>query len=71
MEKGRKILISWGFIKKSDFQGGEIHEKPIYRGELPQKGKGDWRVCKSKGEIGEKEGGGVFEGSGLIPQYIL
>ena len=30
-----------GFTKKSDFSGGRggIHEKPIYRRELPEKGE--------------------------------
>ena len=40
-----------------------FHEKPIYRGELPQKGgRGAWTVCRFKRGLDKKEGGGVFEG---------
>ena len=39
-----------------------VHEKPIYRGELPKKGA--WTVYRFKGGGGggggKKEGGGVF-----------
>ena len=49
-----------------------VHEKPIYRGELPKKGA--WTVYRFKGGWGggggKKEGGGVFEG-GMIPQCAL
>ena len=27
----------WGFTKKSNFGGGEVHKKTMYRGELPKK----------------------------------
>ena len=47
-----------------------IHEKPIYRGELPKWGGGAWTVCRFKRVLGEKEQG-VFKGGGLIPQCIL
>ena len=30
-----------------------------------------WTVCRSMGELGKKEEGGVFEGMGLIPQCTL
>ena len=36
------------------------HEKPIYRGKLPEKGWGEsWTVCRFKGGggLGEKVGG--------------
>ena len=29
-------MILWWFTEKSDFYGG-VHEKPIYKGELPKK----------------------------------
>ena len=41
---------------KIRFLGG-VHEKPIYRGELPKKGA--WTVCRFKGRLGTKEGKGV------------
>ena len=34
-------------------------------------GGGAWTVCRSMGELGKKEEGGVFEGVGLIPQCTL
>ena len=50
------------------FLGGGL-TKNQYRGdELPKKGA--WTVCRFKGGLGKKDGGGVFEG-GLIPQCIL
>ena len=30
-----------------------------------------WRVCRFKGELDKNEGGGFFEGEGLIPQCTL
>ena len=30
------VLMLWGFPEKSDFQV-EVHEKPVYRRELPKK----------------------------------
>ena len=41
--------------------GGGVHEKQIYRGELPKKGR-TWTVSKFKGGLAEKRGGGLFEG---------
>ena len=38
-----------------------VKEYPIYRGELPEKGAA-WTVWRFKRGLGEKEGGGVFEG---------
>ena len=49
--------------------GRRGHEKPIYRGGLPKKGELGQFVDFS-GELGKKEGGGVFE-AGLIPQCTL
>ena len=40
--------------------GGGVHEKPIKRGDCLKKW-GAWTVCKFKGGLGKKEGGG-FEG---------
>ena len=39
--------------------GGGVHEKQIYRGELPKKGR-TWTVSKFKGGLAEKRGGGSF-----------
>ena len=41
--------------------GMAIHEKLIYRGELPKKGR-SWVASSFDGESGKKEGGGVSEG---------
>ena len=41
--------------------GIAIHEKLIYRGELPKKGR-SWAALSFDGESGKKEGGGVSEG---------
>ena len=59
--------MSLGFTEKSDFYGlgGWIHEKPIYRGKLPNFLK-RWALDSLliyRG-LGEKEGNGVFEGGG-------
>ena len=45
--------------------------KSQYRGGDCVKKWGAWRACRFKGELGKKEGGGVFEGEGLIPQCTL
>ena len=51
-----KISILWEFTYL-----GEVHKKPIYRGELPER-QGACTVCRFKGEgLGKKAGGGVFE----------
>ena len=50
---GLKILILWGFTEKSDFQG-RVHEKAIYRRELPKKGGSDSL------QMGACRGGGVY-----------
>ena len=45
--------------------GGGVHEKAIYREELPKKGRVTWIVGRFRGAGGgldEKEGSGVFEG---------
>ena len=47
-----KILIRT-FSEKSNFYE-VVHEKPVYRGELPKSGA--WTVWKFKGKLGEKEG---------------
>ena len=58
----------WEFSEKSDFQeekGGKGgHEKPIYRRRNCLKKRGAWTVCIFKGDLGKKEGGGVFDGGG-------
>ena len=41
---------------------GQFHEKPIYRGDCLKRGGGVWTVCRFKGGLGKKEGGGVFKG---------
>ena len=52
--------------------GGVVPEKPIYReGDFLKRGA--WTVCRFKGggELGKKEGGGVFEGGGLVSLLSL
>ena len=46
-----------------------VHEKPIYRGDLPKKGA--WAVSWFNGVGGsQKKGGGIFDsGEGLISQW--
>ena len=44
---------------------GNVHQKPIYRGELPKKGSLD-----REGGLGEKEGD-VFEGGGDTPMHTM
>ena len=51
-----------GLLKNPIFLGG-VHEKPIYRGELPKMG-GTWIVCRFKRGARRKRGGGVYEGAG-------
>ena len=65
MSLGRKILKLWDSLKNWIFRG--VHEKPIYRGELPEKGGMD---SLQRGVLAKKEGGGIFE-EGLIPQCTL
>ena len=52
----------YGGSQKIQFLGERCHEKPIYRGELLEKG-GAWTVCRFKGErlVGKREGA-AFEG---------
>ena len=54
-----------GLMMKNLFLG---FTKNQYRGGIAQKGA--WTVCRFKGGLGKKEGGGVFEG-GLTPQCTL
>ena len=56
--KDEKLTL-WGFVEKSHFQRG-VHKKLIYRGELPEKGRG-WTVCRLRGELSEIGGGGGVE----------
>ena len=42
------------------FIWGRFHEKPMYRGGLPEKRRA-WTVCRFKRGLGKKEEG-VFEG---------
>ena len=44
-----------------------VHEKPIFKGELPKRGACTvWRSKGGRGEGWQKRGGGVFE-EGLMP----
>ena len=53
-----KNLNIMGVHWKIPFLGWEVHEKPIYRRELPKRGgRGAWTVCRVKGGLDEKEGG--------------
>ena len=56
-----KDLIFLGFTEKSDFYGGGVHEKPIYRGDCLNRGA--WTVCRFNGWTWQEREGGVFEGS--------
>ena len=40
-------------LKSQSFRGG-VHEKPIYRGQLPE--KGGWTVCRFKGGLAKRRG---------------
>ena len=46
-----KILVLWGFNKKSDFKGGSRKQNNM-QGVIASKGEGGWR----------KRGGGAFDG---------
>ena len=67
-----KILISWAFTGKSNFQrvgaSGDAKNQYIAGRELP-KGRwvGTWTVCKFKRGLGEKEGVVFFRGRGQYP----
>ena len=53
-------MLIWGFTGKSNFYEG-VHEKPIYKRELPK--KGTWTVLRGGvGGLGEEDGGGVLKG---------
>ena len=53
-----KIIFLWGFTKKQCIEGNCLK-------------RGTWTVCRFRGGgLGEKEGGGVFEG-GLIPLHTV
>lgn len=62
------LTIILGVHWRIQLLGGEVHEKPIYRGGLPKKGEMDKLQIK-RGAYQEKGGG--FEGGGVIPQYTL
>ena len=56
-------------------EGGGVHDKPIYRGELPKKGGGLGQFADLRGRgVWQKRGVvcGAFEaGDGLVPQCTL
>ena len=58
-----KLMIKnyGGSLKNPIFTGGEVHENPIYRSELPEK-EGAWTVFRFKKEVGKKKAAGVFDG---------
>ena len=51
-----KILVLWGFNKKSDFKGGSRKQNNM-QGVIASKGEGVWTDCRVKGGggVGEKE----------------
>ena len=56
---GWKLYFYGSSLKNPVFRSGRVHEKPIYREELLKKG---WRLeqfADLRGNLGEKEGGGV------------
>ena len=66
--KDEKLQYFGGSCKNLSFRGG-VHEEPIYRGGDCLK-RGAWTICRFKGGLAGKTGGGVFE-RGLIPQCTL
>ena len=54
-----------------------VHKKPIYWGGNclirggGAGGGGAWTVCRFKGGLAKKEGGGVFEGGLIPPMYTM
>ena len=62
-----KSFTILGLHGKIRVLGRGVHEKPIYRGDCLKR-EGAWTVCRFKGgELGKKEGEGVFD-EGLKPQ---
>ena len=57
---GLRMKNFGGSLKNPIFLGGGVHEKPIYRWELPKK-EGAWTVCRFRRGLAEKEEEGVFE----------
>ena len=55
-----KILVLWGFNKKSDFKGGSRKQNNM-QGVATSKGEGVWTVCRFKGGW-RKRGGSAFDG---------
>ena len=51
-------MKNYGGLLKNPIFRGEVHEKPMYREELPKKGV--WTVCKFKGGAWHKGGSLVF-----------
>ena len=64
-----KLYYFGDSLKNSNFRGVRMENQ--YRGGDCVKKWGAWRACQFKGELGKKEGGGVFEGERLIPQCTL
>ena len=48
---------------------GGLYEKPISRGDCLKRGA--WPVCRFKGDLSKKGGGGMFLRGVLIPQFTL
>ena len=59
-----------GIHKKIWLLGGEFMKNWYRRGDCLKRRGGAWTVCRFKGGLGKKEGGGVFE-EGLIPRCTL
>ena len=68
--KDEKFEYYGGSLQNPIFRGkwGDVHEKPIYRGELPKK-EGLGEFTDLSGGAWQKRGGGVLRG--LITQCIL
>ena len=56
MELRTKNFNICTFIEKSDFQRGDFLKKPIKRRDCVK--RGTWTVCRFKGGLSRKRGGG-------------
>ena len=65
-----KILILWGFIEKSDGQGGGVSKNQYREGNCRK--RGSWTVYRFKGRgLGKKEGGGALRGGVGQPMHTM
>ena len=69
--KMKNFNIFGGLLKNLTFRGGGPHEKPNRGGGLLKKWEGGLDSLPILGGLGKREGGGVFEEGGVIPQCTL